>query len=184
MSNTVKEVIEGWWAQTLTGFENVVPWGELLESWAEIWRGMVDLWTGDREGLWTHRPSAYLTTIEEEGTARKRVRRTGCHRSKTPIRTGFILLFEKIQQYLVCVVSRHQFKGWQCVVWIWSSSLNLPLSSLPSHASGCQLLKGLVYGRELVFNRQNQVIFGVREADLLLPLDSKHINFLLRATSV
>lgn len=183
MSNTVKEVIEGWWAQTLTGFENVVPLGEVLESWAEIWRGMVDLWTGDREGLWTHRPSAYLTTIEEEGTAKE---------SDKLAATGPRLLFEpvlycylkKILQYLACVSSRHQFKGWQCVVWFRSSSLHLPLSSLPSHASGCQLLKGLVYGRELVFNRQNQEIFGVWEADLLLPLDSKHIDLLLRVTSV
>lgn len=41
------------------------------------------------------------------------------------------------------------------------------------------MLKGLVYGCELVFDRENWEVFRLIETASLLPLDSKHIDPLL-----
>lgn len=55
-----------------------------------------------------------------------------------------------------------------------TSPLHLPLSSSPRRASYRQLpvLKGLVYGCELVFHRENWEVFRVTATASLLPLDS------------
>lgn len=164
---------------------------------AGLWKGMVDLWKrGWREGL-TAQIKTFLFNEQKHNSKKKRkkkkngtkkeshwYRKNGCQDSNQQINCFWCCVFSTDEVIRFCRWSI-SLKEVNILFGCWLPHFTSPLSFLPSHASQYQLsvLKELVYGCKLVFNRENWEVFRVPEADLPPPqTHSKHIDLFFKSS--
>lgn len=152
---------------------------------AGLWKGMVDLWKrGWREGL-TAQIKTFLFNEQKHNSKKNERKKNGTKKSLIGIEKLVVKI--PINKSTVFDAVFFPQKEVNILFGCWLPHFTSPLSFLPSHASQYQLsvLKELVYGCKLVFNRENWEVFRVPEADLPPP-DSfqTYRSFFLRAAYV